>query len=164
MTIEISAATIVSFLITSLILVVYSWMDLKNRKVPNQVMLVGFVIGIGSILITGHLFERVELHVIAGVFVCIISYILFRLKSIGGADFKSLITIAVISPGIEFTTWESPLYEAIIGAGLQIGVMLFLGYVVWKFSTREENETRRPTPLIPLLTVAYFAVQLLAIL
>ncbi len=162
MTLELTLSTIMSFLITSLLLLVYSWMDLKDRKVPNQVMLVGFVIGIGSIIVTGHFIERIELHVIASVFVCILSYGLFRLKSIGGADFKSLITIAIISPGIEFTTWESPLYEAIIGAGLQIGVMLFLGYLVWKITTREENETKRPTPLIPLLLVAYFAVQLLA--
>ena len=162
MTLELTESTIVSFLITSLLLLVYSWMDLKDRKVPNQVMLVGFVIGIGSIIVTGHLFEKLELHLIAGVFVCIISYILFRLKSIGGADFKSLITIAIISPGIEFTVWESPLYEAIIGTSLQIGVMLFLGYLVWKYSTKDENETRRPTPLIPMLLIAYFTVQILA--
>ncbi|MHA1637090.1 MAG: prepilin peptidase [Candidatus Thorarchaeota archaeon] len=162
MALELTIVTIMSFLITSLLLLVYSWMDFKDRKVQNQAMLVGFVIGISSIIVSGHFLERIELHVIAGVFVCILSYILFRLKSIGGADFKSLITIAIISPGIEFTTWESPLYEAIIGAGLQIGIMLFLGYMIWKRSAREENEARRPTPLIPLLLVAYFVVQLLA--
>ncbi len=163
MTLELSIPTVVSFLITTLLLIVYSWMDLKDRKVPNQVMLVGFVIGIGSIVATGHLFERIELHVIACISVSIIAYLLFRLKSIGGADFKSLITIAIISPGIEFTTWESPLFEAIIGAGLQIGVMLFLGAMVWKSSTRVESETRRPTPLLPLLLVAYVAVQIFAL-
>ena len=162
MALEFTVPTISSFVLTTFLLCIYSWLDLKDRRVANRVVLIGGIVGFGLVAVTGHIIERSVLHITAVIFVFVLSYTMFRLKALGGADVKSLVTVAIISPGIEFTTWDNPVFEAVIGAGMGFFFMLLLGFVYWKFTTKPDSEAHRGTPLIPMLLIAYLFVQLLA--
>jgi len=137
-------------------------MDLKDRRVANRVVLIGGIVGFGLVVVTGHIIERSILHLTAVIFVFVISYTMFRLNALGGADVKSLVTVAIISPGIEFTTWDNPVFEAVIGAAMGLLLMILLGFAYWKFTTKPDSKVHRVTPLLPMLLIAYLFVQLLA--
>jgi hypothetical protein len=92
--------------------------------------------------------------------VIVLSYVLFHIKAIGGADFKALVILSIISPGIELALWIDPILEAVIGGGLEMLIMLTFGYVYSNWS-RKNNE--KGTPLIPFLSVAYVLIQVLAL-
>jgi hypothetical protein len=68
-----------------------------------------------------------------------------------------MFTVAILSPGIELGDWSDYFLEAVLGFGLQVGVMLLGGYVYWRFKNKESTP-----PLIPLLFLGYLIVQALA--
>ena len=96
-------------------------------------------------------------HIIIPIFAIPISYALFRLGAFGGADAKALISLALISPGFEFTFWVNPLTEAIIATGIEVIFMLSLGYLWW-YQVKKRNENPLPPPLIPLLLIGYLFI------
>lgn len=164
MALEFTLPTVSSFIMAIVLLCAYSWMDLKDRRVANRIVLIGGIVGFGLVMVTGHIIERSILHLTAVTFMFLISYLMFRLNALGGADVKSLITVAIISPGIEFATWDNPVFEAVIGAGMGLFLMLLLGFVYWKSTSKPDSDVRRATPLIPMLLIAYLFVQLLALI
>ena len=161
MVIDLSVEAIPSFLTVTSLLVLYSILDIRQRRVPNEYIAAGGVVGCVVIVLTGHLFSRLLLHVTALVLVSVMAYALFRMRSIGGADVKSLLLVALISPGIELTAWNLPFIEAVAGMGGEFFVMLLGGYLYWRIRINDETST---PPLIPFLLLGYLVVQLIAFL
>ena len=87
---------------------------------------------------------------------------LFRVGAFGGADVKAVVTIAILSPGVEFGDWFQPILEGIIASGLLLlGVLL----VASAFSLyRQQQEKTSVTPLLPIMLAVYLATQLLALI
>jgi Flp pilus assembly protein protease CpaA len=123
--------------------------------------MLGALVGSIVILLTGHLLANLVLHATALVIVFAMGYALFRMRSIGGADVKTLLLVALISPGIELTAWNLPFIEAVAGMGGELFIMLLGGYLYWRIKMNEKNAT---PPLIPFLLLGYLAIQLLAFL
>ncbi|MHA2066184.1 MAG: prepilin peptidase [Candidatus Thorarchaeota archaeon] len=149
------------------ILIVFSIMDIRERKVANQYMLAAGVIGIIITVLTGHLSQNPVLHLAAPIFVLVLSYVLFQIGAIGGADLKALLILSIVSPGIELALWTDPILEAVIGAGLEMLIMLTIGYAYSNWSRKDndsQQDEKRATPLIPFLGIAYMLVQILALL
>lgn len=142
------------------LLSIYSTLDLQKRTVQNRILLAGIIIGLVVVIVTGHIQQHLVLHLTSIVFMSVFGYLLFRLGAFGGADVKTACTIAVVSPGIEFTSWNDPILEAIIISGLQLIIMLIGGYLISK--TRNNDEATRVIPLIPFLWGAYLVLQILA--
>jgi Flp pilus assembly protein protease CpaA len=159
MVLEITGSTIASFVFTAALLSIYAVLDFRTRKVPNQVMLIGGIVGLGVILRFGHIVDYAILHLSAVVVVLVLGYIVFRIGALGGADVKTLLTIAIISPGIEFTSWENPVLESIIAVGFQLVITLLCGYLI----TERRREGTEVIPLIPIIFGAYLVLQLLAL-
>ena len=137
----------------------YAVLDIRTRKVSNQVLLIGGVIGLGIVLRFGHMVDYALLHLTAVLVALILGYFLFRIGAFGGADAKVLLTIAIISPGIEFASWGNPVLEGILAVGIQLVITLAIGYLI---SQRKTNDSE-VIPLIPILFGAYLALQLLAL-
>ena len=167
MVLDLSSGSLVVFFTMTLLLVVYSMMDIRSRRVTNRVLVIGCIIGLAVALLTGRFLIEPVLRLSAAVFAASLSYVLFRLGSLGGADVKLLFGVALISPGAELSMLGSPLYESVLSAGLQMSVMLFGGYLCSQHSKNRERNGKtagnRP-PLIPFLLVGYLASQLLAVL
>jgi Flp pilus assembly protein protease CpaA len=123
--------------------------------VKNEIALIGGIGGCIILMFTGHFLQNTVLHLTALILVIPLSYILFRIGSIGGADAKVLFTIALLSPGIELGLWSQPVLEAIVGLGVELIVMLLGGYLYWRYKNRESTP-----PLIPILFLGYLVVQL----
>ena len=151
-------ASFIGFSTILTLLVILSIYDLRERRVPNQLVLISGVIGVVIGILTGHIVNEWILH-LSAIIVVIIPIILYRIHALGGADVKAILLIVIVSPGIEFSVWDQPYFEAIIAQLLQILIMLFLGFI-WS-RVRNKEETRKPA-LIPLLLVGYLIVQLLA--
>lgn len=160
MVLDLSIAAISSFFTITSLLVVYSILDIRERRVPNEYIVVGGVVGCIVILLTGHFVSNIVLHVVALVIVFAMGYTLFRMRSIGGADVKSLLLVALISPGIELRVLNIPVLEAVAGMGGVFMVMLLGGYLYWRLEINDENTT---PPLIPFLLLGYLAIQILAL-
>ncbi len=160
MVLVITASAIFSFTLATILLFIYSVYDLRTRKVPNQVMLVGAIVGLVIVTLSGHIVEQAMLHLTALFVTLILGYILFRIGSFGGADMKTLFTIAIISPGIEFGSWGNPILESILVVGLQLVIVLVSGYLIAQRKT-VGNEV---VPLIPIIFTAYLVLQVLALL
>lgn len=160
MTLELELANYLSFSWTLFTLLYYSESDIRNRSVSNRVTIPLLVLGVISVLMTGHLFAYLLLHVIALVFMTLLTLVLYRIGAIGGADFKTLLTVAILSPGVEFGAWGEPFIEAVIAGGLELFIMLGLGQLYW-MRYRNHNENKTKPPLIPFLLVGYILVQLL---
>jgi hypothetical protein len=141
-----------------MVLIIYSVLDIRDRRVKNEIVFGGLIVGCIISLLTGHFMHDSVLHLFALILVVPLSFILFRLGSIGGADAKVLFTIALLSPGIEFGDWSLPLLEAAIGLGGEVITMLLGGYLYWRNMNREGTP-----PLIPILFVGYLVLQLLAL-
>ncbi len=124
-------------------------------------MLAGGVIGLAIVILTGHLIQNPLLHLTAPLFVIVLSYVLFRIGTIGGADLKALFILSIISPGIELALWIDPVLEAVVGGGLEMLIMLILGYAYSSWSRKDKD---RGTPLIPFLSIAFVIIQILALL
>ncbi|TFG32797.1 hypothetical protein EU528_02480 [Candidatus Thorarchaeota archaeon] len=159
MELVITDSAISAFAITVLILIIYSFDDLRTRKVPNQFVFSALFIGVCMGLLNGHLLEYAVLHLTVAVFTLILGYILFRIGALGGADVKTLFTIAIISPGIEFADWGNPILEGILVVGLLFMIPLIVGYLISQRKTDESNVI----PLIPVILGAYLVIQLLAL-
>jgi hypothetical protein len=157
MVLTFSMADIASLLTVMALLAIFSIFDLRDHKVRNEIVFSGLIIGCVIALLTGHFIQYPLLHLTALILVTPISFILFRMGSIGGADVKVLFSIAVLSPGIELGDWGQPILEAIIGMGGEMMIMLFGGYLYWISRNKEETP-----PLIPILFLGYIIVQLFA--
>ena len=162
MALEITISSILSFLVTTVLLLIYTILDLHSRRVPNRVMMIGGVAGFIIVVFTGHLTDHVLLHLTAGIFMSVVAYMLFRVGAFGGADVKAVVTIAILSPGVEFGDWFQPILEGIIASGLLLlGVLL----VASAFSLyRQQQEKTSVTPLLPIMLAVYLATQLLALI
>jgi len=162
---EITIPSLVLFSLSTMFLIDYAFEDLRNRRVSNNLMIASGFFGFVATIITGHLLDNLVLHISAFVFTTLVALLLFRIGAIGGADFKALMVIAITSPGILFSSWPEPLYEGIIASGLEIAIMLLLGIVYSKMKKRTNTgEEDRIVPLLPLLLLAYMAVQCLALI
>ncbi|TXT56665.1 MAG: conserved membrane protein of unknown function [Candidatus Thorarchaeota archaeon] len=157
-----SSAGITSLILTIIILIIFSWMDISTRRIPNKVILTAGIIGGLVIVMTGHFEANLLVHLVGMLFVIPLSVYLFQIGAIGGADAKTLWYIVIVSPGIEIGHCWNPILEAIIAAGLQIIIMLALGHLYWIKYEKNSSKSQRP-PLIPFLFMGYLVVQLLAI-
>ena len=160
MTLDLSFETIMSCVTIISLLVIYSILDIRDRKVKNEVVVVGLAVGVIVLIITGHFVNYLELHLTALLLVVPLAYVLFAIGSIGGADVKILFVVNFVSPGVELGIWNQPLLESIIGLGGELIAMLLGGYLYWRFRKNGENAT---PPLIPFLLVGYLLIQLIAL-
>jgi Flp pilus assembly protein protease CpaA len=154
-------ASLLVFAITISLLLIYSIFDIRDRRIPNRVMLVGGIIGLAVTIISGHFYESLLLHLFSLLFTIVLSSVLFKLGAFGGADVKVLITVGIISPGFEFVIWINPIVEAIIAIGIETTIMLFLGSVWW-YQTKKNDKGTQPPPLVPLLLLGYILVTIFA--
>jgi len=161
MTLEITFVATIAFVYTSILLAIFSISDLRKRQVRNEMIGFGMVIGVLLGVATNHLIDLVILHLSATIIAALIGFGLFRLKSIGGADAKSILIIAIVSPGIEFAVFENLIYEALIGSLVPILCMLLLGYIYYRKKPAADDKT---TPLIPFLFLGYLLVQIIALI
>jgi len=161
MTLDLSPTALVAFGMALAMLIFFSILDIRERRIANHLVLIGGAIGFATTILTGHLVQNLLLHLAALLFAIILPYALFRIGAIGGADLKTLVIVSIVSPGIELAVWIDPILEAIIGGGLTLLIMLILGFVYSSWSTKTSE---RGTPLIPFLSLAYVLIQLLALL
>ncbi|MBN2230834.1 MAG: prepilin peptidase [Candidatus Thorarchaeota archaeon] len=161
MAFEITGSSIISFVVLTSLLLIYSILDIRNRRVSNRVMIAGAVIGFVVVLTSGHLFERIILHLTAGTIMILFGYTLFRIGSFGGADAKSVITMAIVSPGLEFGKWNDPILEGVVISGIILSSVLLIAYVYSRFYNQSKIE--KPIPLIPIILGAYLLIQIIAI-
>ncbi len=161
---EVTVSSTVLFSLSLIFLLEYANLDLRDRRVPNNLMFGGAFFGFIAAIVTGHLFENPLLHVSAFVFMALVSLLLFEIGAIGGADFKALLVIAITSPGFLFATWGDSVLEGIIAGGLEIAIMLLLGFLYSRINKPEDrSREKKEVPLLPLLLIAYLAVQLFAL-
>ena len=161
MVLEITIASILSFTATATLLLIYAVLDLRTRLVPNRVMIVGGLTGLVIVILTGHLIDQALLHLSAGVFMVLMAYLLFRTGAFGGADVKAVVTVAILSPGIEFAGWSDAILEGVLGSGLLLVAVLVGAYLFTRHGPKEEGQ--RGTPLLPIVFAAYLLLQLLAV-
>ncbi len=140
-------------------LIVLSIFDWRDRIVRNEILLVAGLCVIPVLLITGRLLVQIELRLISVITITLMSYLLFRLKSLGGADAKTFIVVGLLSPGIEFAIWGNVLLEAVLPSLLLVLISLVLGYIWWKFIDSEQTP-----PLIIFILISYVIIQVLAFL
>ena len=160
MVLDLSIESIVPFVTVTSLLVIYSILDIRERRIKNEFVLVGGVVGCVVLILTDHFVTNIVLHATAIVTILPLAYILFRIGSIGGADAKILFVVGLISPGVELGVWSQQVLEAIVGVGGELIVMLLGGYLYWRFRGNSEDTT---PPLIPFLLVGYLAIQLIAL-
>lgn len=160
MVVILTEASIIAFLTALIFLIAVSVYDLRERIVPNRVMLIFGLGGIAIGILTGHIINEWMLHLFA-LATLLLAYVLYRNGILGGADVKAILLISIVSPGLEFTVWEWPYFEAFVSGTLQILIMLILGIIWSKFKNKEDKN--KPA-LIPLLLVGYLLVQLLALI
>ena len=156
-------APTISFAIAVILLLVFSFFDIKERKVSNGVLLVGGLVGCVVSILTGQIFSRFVLYISALTFVLALSYLLFRLGALGGADVKALLVVTITSPGLVYGHWENQIYEGVMISAVEVLVMIFLGYSYWlihRHSSRTSSG-KRTVPLLPLLLVGYIVVQMI---
>jgi len=161
MVLDLSFASIVSLLIITSLLVLYSILDCRNRRVMNEVILAGGAVGFLSVVFTGHIISNIILHMTALLLVIPLIYILYRIGSIGGADAKVLFIIALVSPGIELGYWDQPVLEAVVGLWGELLIMLLGGYLYLRLKGRDENTI---PPLLPFLLFGYITIQIIALI
>jgi Flp pilus assembly protein protease CpaA len=149
-------------LLTFFFLSLYSLYDLRERIVPNRITHSGIALASGIVLIDGQLILEPLLHTTAVLFSVMLSYVLYRLGTLGGADVKALMTLAIASPGSALMVWDDPILEAVISIGSATAVMLLLGFLYWKLATMNVKWNPKP-PLIPFLLMAFIAIQIIAL-
>lgn len=152
----------ISFATAVILLLVFSFHDVRKRKVSNGLLSAGGLVGCVVSILTGQLFSLPFLYLSTLSFVLALSYVLFRLGALGGADVKALIVVTLTSPGVVYAHWENQIYEGIMIGAIEILVMLFVGYLYWQIRRRSGRTSSedRTVPLIPLLLVGYLIVQM----
>lgn len=150
---------ITAFSTTAVFLSLVSYYDFKNREVENVIIGGGAIIGGVITLLSGHLFHYFWQHIIAVPTTFMLAIVLFKLGAIGGADFKTLLIISFVSPGIEFYDSPNPVFECGISVLIQILVMLTLGQIWHILNRTQEQECKAMAPLLPFLLVAYLGIQ-----
>jgi Flp pilus assembly protein protease CpaA len=143
------------------LLLIYSLFDLHQRHVPNPVVIAGGALGTVIVILTGHLSSEVLLHLSAIAFMLSVGYILFRVGAFGGADVKAAVSIAILSPGIEFSYWSDPVFEGILASGLLLGIVLLGAYLFDKSGRRGNSKI---IPLLPIMLIAYVGLQVIALI
>jgi len=163
---EITLASILMMVTTLILLSVFSYLDLRYRRVSNRVILAGALIGSAVAVLSGHMLLYARLHLLAPFMVVPIAYALWRAGSLGGADAKSLIVVALLSPGLEFAQWDIPFIEVTLGDWLRILLMLLFGLLYQRANAQPQSAVNpeKPIPLIPFLLLSYLLSQLLALL
>ncbi|MFW9918636.1 MAG: prepilin peptidase [Candidatus Thorarchaeota archaeon] len=159
MSLEVTLAGLIAFSFTTLVLLLYSVLDIRTRRISNEIMALGITVALVIGVLTNHLLEMPFLHLGGFIVSVILGYSLFRLKSIGGADAKALILIAISSPGVEFTSFESIVFESILGSLFPVLIMLLFGYLAYRWKPADEH---KKTPLMPFLLCGYLILQVLA--
>ncbi|MCK4280157.1 MAG: prepilin peptidase [Candidatus Thorarchaeota archaeon] len=156
-------APTISFATAVILLLMFSLLDIRERKVSNGLLAAGGLVGCVVSILTGQLFSTPFLYLSALSFVLALSYVLFRLGALGGADVKALIVVALTSPGMVFAHWENQIYEGVMIGAIEILVMVFLGHLYWQIHRRSgiTSSEERTVPLIPLLLVGYIIVQMM---
>lgn len=160
MALEITVARLIAFACIVAILTICSILDLRERRVSNEIIIVGLIVGLVLDIASGHIISAFPLHLIALSFATILVVILFRIGAIGGADAKSVVIVSLVSPGIEFSTMENQIFEGILGCAIMLFIMFLFGYI---YQVMKKDSHNRATPLIPFLLVGYLAMQLLAL-
>jgi Flp pilus assembly protein protease CpaA len=152
-------SSIWSILTVLVLLSLYGYLDIRNRQVSNSTVLPGGALALTVVVLSGHLQAQMLLHLCAITFVPILSYFLFRIGALGGADVKILSITAIVSPGFELLDFANPLFESVLSVSIQMLLMLLGGYL---YAERFGNHTS-PPPLIPFLLLGYLAIQVLAL-
>ncbi|MDF1538012.1 MAG: hypothetical protein P1Q69_03825 [Candidatus Thorarchaeota archaeon] len=160
MVLEVTAQGIVAFGLAVGLLVMVGTMDIKTRKVSNDIMAIAIAIGSLTGIVTGHLLDQAFLHLIAFIVTLLLVIPLFYKGAIGGADTKTVMLLAVISPGFEFGQYSDPIFEGILGVLVPLLVMFVMGSI---YSKKKVSTDSRRTPLIPFLFIGYLIVQLLVL-
>lgn len=150
-----------AFIASVVFLSLVSYQDLKNRHVENKIMIVSAIIGTLLTLVSGHFFQFMWQHILAISVTFLLATVLFRAGSIGGADFKSLLIIAVMSPGAEFHSIGNPLFESVIVPMLQVLLMLIMGKIWCIFKWGKKLDDEAVPPLLPFLLAGYLLLQTL---
>ena len=153
----------ISFTTAVILLLVFSFLDVRERKVSNGILFAGGLAGCVVSILTGQLSSRPFLYLSTLSFVLALSYVLFRLDALGGADVKALLVVALTSPGVGYAHWENQIYEGVMIGAIEILMMVFLGYLYWQIHRRSgrTSSEERVVPLIPLLLVGYVVVQMM---
>jgi Flp pilus assembly protein protease CpaA len=163
---EITMSSLLVMATTVIVLSVFSYFDIRYRRVPNRVILAGALIGSAVVVLSGHMLLYARLHLLALFMVAPLAYALWRAGSLGGADAKSLIVVALLSPGLEFAEWDIPFIEVTLGDWLRILLMLLFGLLYQRTNAQPQSATsaEKPIPLIPFLLLSYVLSQFLALL
>ena len=153
----------ISFAASVILLLVFSFLDVRERRVSNGLLSAGGLVGCVVSILTGQFFSRPFLYLAALSFVLALSYVLFRLGALGGADVKALVVVTLTSPGVVYAHWENQIYEGVMIGAIEILMMVFLGYLYWQIHRRSGKNIseERVVPLIPLLLVGYVVVQIM---
>ncbi len=159
MVLEITAQGLIAFGLAAALLVMFSTMDIKTRRVPNDIVAMALMIGLLTGVVTGHLLNQIYLHLVAISIAFLFTIPLFYRGAIGGADAKTVLLVACISPGFEFGQLGDVVFEGILGVLVPLLVMFIIGILYRKKQVEPDD---RPIPLIPFLLVGYLLVQLLA--
>ena len=159
MELVITFSAIASFTFMVSLFIIYSIFDVRHREIPNRVMVTGGTLGLGVILLSNHFMEHTILHLTSVGLTLVLGYVLFRIGSLGGADVKTLLTIAIISPGVELASWNNPMLESILSVGFLLIITLLAGYLI----SRKKTDSSVVIPLIPVLFGAYLVLQIFAL-
>jgi len=153
----------ISFATAVILLLVFSFLDVRERKVSNGLLSAGGLIGCVVSILTGQLFRLPFLYLSTLSFVLALSYVLFRLGALGGADVKALIVVTLTSPGVVYAHWENQIYEGVMIGAIEILAMLFAGYLYSQIRLRSgrNSSEERAVPLIPLLLAGFVVVQMM---
>ena len=162
MTVDQSISSIVIVLYVILLLLVLSVADIRSRTAPNSYLVGGGGIGI-LIEIAMGVEPEIILRVISLAFTMALALSLYRIGAVGGGDVKTLIVVALLSPGLPTTTCDYEVLEAVLAGGIELFVMLLLGTIHSRFRS-DGGRTSEITPLIPYLLVGYLVVQIPSIL
>lgn len=159
MVLDLGLASLTSITLICVILGVCTVLDLRERRIPNRIIVVFAITGALLVVVTGHLAQDWILHLSSTATFLTLGYILFKMGAIGGGDLKTSLLIGLVSPGLELVGWADPVLEGFMISAIELAIMLLLGYLAGRI--RDHSHAR--IPLIPLIFVAYLAVQIMSV-
>jgi len=161
MAVEITIQGIMAFGLSVSLLTLFSLMDLKTRKVSNELMTISLALGVLMSIVTGHLLDQLYLHLVGIFLAMVFAAPLFYMNAFGGADVKTVILLQFISPGLELGTFAEFVTEGMMGVFIPLLFMLVLGLLYSRSRGKIASDT---TPLIPFLFLGYLLMQLIVLL